>query len=95
VRIREGMVPPFYSSERSRGKGVRGGGRRCSGGPPLMVEAQWGSRYGVRKGRGRLPSKCGALTRGYWDAEAARGKGERRREGGGWRDQGRKGGAGR
>jgi hypothetical protein len=42
----------------------------------LMVEARWGSRYGERKGQGRLPSKCGALTHGYWDAEAARGKGE-------------------
>jgi hypothetical protein len=57
-----------------------------------MVEARWGSRYEERKGRGRLPSKCGALTHGYWDAEAARGKGDRRREGGGRRGQGRKGG---
>jgi hypothetical protein len=53
--------------------------------------ARWSSvrsRYGERKGRGRLPR---ALTRGYWDAEAARGKGERRRKGGSRRGQGRMG----
>jgi hypothetical protein len=84
---------PFIGGE-GRGRD-RGGGRRRSSGLPLMVEAQWGSRYRERKGRGRLLSKCGTLMRGYWDAEAARGKGERHREGDGRCDQGRKGGGGR
>jgi hypothetical protein len=63
VREVQGIGLAFYRAERGREGGGRGGGRRCSCGPPLMVVARWEHRCAGGFGKGRRQG-------GAWDCAA-------------------------
>jgi hypothetical protein len=70
------VVPAFYIGWRGRRKGVEAvGGRHTSGHHYGQVEALVRDRFRERKRWGRCPSECGALKRGQWGVEEARGRG--------------------
>jgi hypothetical protein len=74
VRGKQGRIPPFYSPERSRGRGVEAVGGEVGGRPPLMAMSSVGGGYGEGKEVRRWGSACPV---GRWS-----GAGEERREGG-------------
>jgi hypothetical protein len=64
VRGEDGVVPPFYSPERSRGRGVEAVGGEVGGRPPLMAMSSvgWRLRGGERLGDGGgWRSECGGV----------------------------------
>jgi hypothetical protein len=98
VRGKQGRVPPFYSPERSRGRGVEAVGGEVGGRPPLMAMSSVGRGYGEGKGRemtviggvnaavSSRRSGGGGGARGWPDAAGeAGGRAGKRGEGGGRR----------
>jgi hypothetical protein len=64
VRGEKGVVLPFYSPERSRGRDVEAVGGEVGGRPPLLAMSSmgWQLRGGERPGDGGgLRSECGGV----------------------------------
>jgi hypothetical protein len=77
VREVQGRVPPFYSPERRRGRGVEAVGGEVSGRPPLMAMGSLGGgSFGAGRGGGGTSGRWRIEGPARWGGEGVREAGE-------------------